>query len=434
MATGFKRWLGRGVCAVLAAGVSLGAAGRADGLTINQYSAATHNRFLSGYPNNPVPNPNFFASAWDWSGVGWDSQNSNRSVALVSPQHFVAANHFLPPVGRVLNFLGQDGLVHQYTVAGYSNTNYLGQTSDLALGWLTEAIKPADKVTWYPVVEADGEDWFTGKEVITYGTTTRAGRNIIDRVTSTATGANTTRVFTYTYDRTYGLGADEAGAEAGDSGSPSFMIHDGRMTLLGTHFAVNGTTPLRYKTFDSFIPHYLNQLDAAMASTPYSIERVPWLAPIFGDVDGNRVLDDRDIDSLYSMIRQGTFKAAADLNGDGKLSVQDVDRLVVDVLESLYGDLDMDGLVAVGDLVELASHFGMETTSWRMGDLNGDGVVSIGDMILFGANYGQMGAWGALRSPASISSLVIPLPGTWAGGAILLGLAALRGRRGADRG
>ena len=45
----------------------------APGLTINGYSTADNDRFVSGYPNAPVANTSssFLGAGYDWSGVGW---------------------------------------------------------------------------------------------------------------------------------------------------------------------------------------------------------------------------------------------------------------------------------------------------------------------------------------------------------------------------
>jgi len=49
-------------------------------LEINGYAPARHDRFISGYPDNPVANPDFFAAGYDWSGVGWGGGKANRRL------------------------------------------------------------------------------------------------------------------------------------------------------------------------------------------------------------------------------------------------------------------------------------------------------------------------------------------------------------------
>ncbi|MCK5491854.1 MAG: hypothetical protein KAJ14_01945 [Candidatus Omnitrophica bacterium] len=119
-------------------------------IKINVYDATRHNRFLSGYSTLPVENPGFIASSYDWSGVGWDSTNSNKSVALISPQHFVCANHYR--LNENVTFLNQSGQLKTYGIDKYSTFSFTASdgehVSDLALGWLDSPILEIDNINY----------------------------------------------------------------------------------------------------------------------------------------------------------------------------------------------------------------------------------------------------------------------------------------------
>lgn len=90
-------------------------------------------------------------------------------------------------------------------------------------------------------------------------------------------------------------------------------------------------------------------------------------------------------------------------------------------------DANNDGLVDVGDLGILATHYGRGNMSWADGDFTGDGIVDVGDLAVLASNYGN-----SYSNPAyggAPGGDPIPEPGTVAllalGGALLL----LRRRR-----
>ena len=56
-----------------------------------------------------------------------------------------------------------------------------------------------------------------------------------------------------------------------------------------------------------------------------------------------RSVDASDIDLLTAAIRNQT--PGYDLNGDGQLNDLDLDVMVVDILETSYGDADLDQVI-----------------------------------------------------------------------------------------
>ena len=271
-----KLFLAAMCCVVAIAAVSQ----PSSALVVNGYSSDRHDRFSSGYPASPVVNPNFLASSYDLSGIGWSTTSSQKSVAMISPQHFVASAHYKPD--NSLGFLNRDGVLKEYTLTGvaYSSTTVkLGPTtytSDLVLGTLASPIPDADKISYYPVPMAPTLDWYLGKELLVYGSTARMGRNTIDSfgIVWVPPNNNHTQCMAYDYDAVNGFSPDEAGASTGDSGSPAFMAWEGQLGVLGTHFAVGVPSGGVWNTYDSFIPAYVSQLNDAMSPTGYSVTTI----------------------------------------------------------------------------------------------------------------------------------------------------------------
>ena len=265
---------------------------QAEALVVNGYNPALHDRFISGtYSSGPTPNPTFIGSSYDWSGVGWQTSAHGRSVALISPQHFVAANHYKVPVGETVTFYNGIGELKTYEVAGYTTFPEVreadGYTNipDLVVGRLQQAVTESDDITYYSVLDADDyttghydTGWYVGKDIYAYGRTARAGINTIDyfQGVSTRFGLdpdNGTTTAVYDTDLNNGY-VGEAGGQGGDSGSPSFIPYNGELTLMGTHFAISGSTSDSWKTYDSFVPAYLEEIDAALNPYGYQVRRI----------------------------------------------------------------------------------------------------------------------------------------------------------------
>lgn len=62
-----------------------------------------------------------------------------------------------------------------------------------------------------------------------------------------------------------------------------------------------------------------------------------------------------------------------------------------------YGDADLDGKVAFGDLVAVARNYGKGGQNWDQGDMNYDGTVGFDDLVTVARNYGAA----AVLQPAS---------------------------------
>ncbi len=90
--------------------------------------------------------------------------------------------------------------------------------------------------------------------------------------------------------------------------------------------------------------------------------------------------------------------ATYDLNGDGQVNTSDMDTLIRDILDTQYGDFNLNGSVTGADYTIWANNFENVDTGWISGDANGDGTVN-------GADYTY---WANSMGFASISSRYAP--------------------------
>jgi autotransporter-associated beta strand protein len=111
----------------------------------------------------------------------------------------------------------------------------------------------------------------------------------------------------------------------------------------------------------------------------------------------------------------------------------------IEVVYTLYGDANLDGVVNGTDFAILASNFGQAEVGWDKGDFNYDGVVNGTDFALLAANFGQTAAgvavilpasdWAALDSFASAHGLLADLPEPSAATFAMTATSALLRRR-----
>ena len=245
-------------------------------LQLRTYSAARHDRF-TGFPSAPVANPAFLHAGLDLTGVGWDVSYVLRQVTLIAPQYFVCANHFRPPVGGEIRFLSSGGVVRSATVQSlFTIPNANGQPTDVLIGRLAAPMLPASGVKFLPCHLLDTEAAYAGQTLGVLGQPARGGKGVIgviadfggDPITGGA-GINTTRTMQFNYTTLTGS-ADDAYAESGDSGSPSFVAVNGRAAVVGTHTAVLNAAGT-VTTFDSFLPAYLAPVNAVLEADGYHL-------------------------------------------------------------------------------------------------------------------------------------------------------------------
>lgn len=246
------------------------------GLQIRVFSPASHLR-MNGFPANPTVNPTFLnpggaaSGLLDLSGVGWSVEDATKQFTLVSPRHFVGANHFRPGVGSTVRFLAKDNSLHTLTILKISAiANADNSPSDVFLGEFTTDMPGSAAVLPLPYLNLAAETNYVGQQLVIVGQAARGGRGIVGSVSDfggdplTGGAGIKTRAITFSYAQ---IGAvDDAFAQPGDSGSPSFAVRDDRAALVGTHTAVlsiSGTTT----TYDTLVPHYAPKLNLLMDAT-----------------------------------------------------------------------------------------------------------------------------------------------------------------------
>lgn len=108
---------------------------------------------------------------------------------------------------------------------------------------------------------------------------------------------------------------------------------------------------------------------------------------LMGDLDGDDVVDSRDVDLADAA--QGTTLERADLNNDGIVSEPDALTVGVgfDTIAGnwLSGDIDGNWVVDAVDLALLTATF---SGAWRQADLTGDGIVNTSDLLILLGGYG----------------------------------------------
>ncbi len=148
-----------------------------------------------------------------------------------------------------------------------------------------------------------------------------------------------------------------------------------------------------------------------------------------GDFDGDGILSVTDIDMLSNEIAAGPpFDLAFDMSGDGNVDDGDLTRwrsaaAIHNGFSEAYllGDSNLNGLVAADDLNNLALNWRQETAKWTGGDFTADGVVNAADLNALALNWRQS------IPMASAASAPVPEPSAfWL---TLVGLISICTRR-----
>jgi hypothetical protein len=275
----------------LALSLTLAVAPFARGSEIFGYDPARHDRFTGGFAAAPIVNTNLLGGlpGLDLSGVGWNPANAMQNAALITPQHIVLANHFRfggPPAS--ITFLNRDGVLKTYAISSYLTTTYPGgSTSDLLVAQLSAPIAAADNITVYPVVrplpfgptmETSNPqllDFYRGKDIIVVGQNqgpggARIGRNTIDDLGTFNFGSGSPNTDTGGLIWQSVNQLDSVRLVGGDSGSPDFLYYNGQLSLIGANAGIDTTVNPQLNA-SSFIPFYVDQINALIAGTGFSI-------------------------------------------------------------------------------------------------------------------------------------------------------------------
>lgn len=257
-------------------------------LQVHEFEKSRHLRFVENtFPGEPENNNSLWADSYVFEGVGWSADDTRKGFALISPRHFVGANHFRPTPGSEIQFLSTSGDVRSYTYETFHNIqNTEGEETDLFIGELSENIPASHGIPLYPVLD-ESEGALRGREIVVYGrgdSGPRIGRGEIERFGNSlgpplaGSELNDTRNYTFEYTEAI-ASQDDAYGEVGDSGSPSFVPVDDMLTVSGIHSAVlqaslPGTGDV-ITTYDSFILHYKDQINDHLAKTGHRLILAP---------------------------------------------------------------------------------------------------------------------------------------------------------------
>ena len=105
-----------------------------------------------------------------------------------------------------------------------------------------------------------------------------------------------------------------------------------------------------------------------------------------GDFNGDSETDSADIDMLTAAIRNSSADLQFDLNLDGMVGMDDLDTLVEDILNTAYGDADLNGTIDGSDVLQVTAHIFTTGTTWATGDFNGDGTTDVQDFNRWNEN------------------------------------------------
>jgi uncharacterized delta-60 repeat protein/uncharacterized repeat protein (TIGR02059 family) len=200
------------------------------------------------------------ATPIDWTGVAayvYNSSNPNyfpssRIATLISPRHFLAASHWQPNPGEILSFIDAEGNQVLRTVVAHQ---YLG--NDLTVGVL-DADVPST-ITYYPLIAsstlaAKTQTLEPGDMDLTIVAFNQTPRLVVRDVYSILNVYNQTSHFPYTSGPFSQFSQDTIG---GDSGSPAFILIDGKPVLLTAYTGPGGGPAYG---------NYISQINSAMTA------------------------------------------------------------------------------------------------------------------------------------------------------------------------
>ena len=104
-----------------------------------------------------------------------------------------------------------------------------------------------------------------------------------------------------------------------------------------------------------------------------------------GDLNGDRSVNATDID----LVLRNPGNSQYDIDGDLDTDRADADMLIRQILQSDYGDANLDHAIDTLDFNSLAANFGQTNRGWAQGDFTGDGIVDTTDFNLLASNFGK---------------------------------------------
>jgi hypothetical protein len=127
---------------------------------------------------------------------------------------------------------------------------------------------------------------------------------------------------------------------------------------------------------------------------------------LLGDFNDDRLVTSLDIDLLSEAVRTGDTSPVFDLNGDRSVDALDRSVWVEQLVETHFGDANLDGAVDFSDFLTLAQNYSL-SAGWKEGDFNGNGVVEFADFLLLGNAYQGSARVAAASIPEPSSRLLL---------------------------
>lgn len=160
--------------------------------------------------------------------------------------------------------------------------------------------------------------------------------------------------------------------------------------------------------FTSLVPINLpQQIEAAIASRVWP--DVAFAVRPNADLNRNGVYDVDDVTLLTQLIGQPDADPRGDLDGDGAVSLHDLETLIGSYWNSVLGDANLNGDFGTDDLITVFQAGKYETgelADWSAGDWNADRQFNSSDLvaaIIAASGY----------CPGPRLSVPIPEPATW---------------------
>jgi hypothetical protein len=197
-------------------------------------------------------NSSCWASSLDWTGVSPTNSVDpfRRGGTLVSPRHLIWANHFNIPNGATMTFVSNSNEVFTRTI---SNSVQIAN-SDIRVGVLNSDIDSS--ISFYSVLPANWRDYlvsvlFTFLPLIT---TDQEQKALCRELTNVSTNGE---LLAHRLAQVEPRQNFTEPLITGDSGQPMFMLVDGEMVFLGTHYTAIGI---------SQIVKYITEINSAMTT------------------------------------------------------------------------------------------------------------------------------------------------------------------------
>lgn len=120
-------------------------------------------------------------------------------------------------------------------------------------------------------------------------------------------------------------------------------------------------------------------------SLTIEFEPIPFL---FGDFNNDTLINNLDIDILAAAIQSGSNPTDLDITNDNLVDNNDLDFMIQNILNTFYGDANLDGTVNIQDLSVLASRFN-QSGGWADGNFNTDTIINIQDLSKMASNFNK---------------------------------------------